>query len=207
MTFTKNTPRDFAPEGFTECAPKDFIFDRAAVSPNIRLQVAKFKGPLGVDLVYRGVPPKAIEDEVESAAAADEGVYDVKLTDSLASKDDETQPPAKGRRRDDESPTAQQQQTSLFAEGLEARFGGRRTRACGNALISSRGRYACVVPSPRARWRARVSYMKYTTGGETRRTQRKDEATGHLTRPLHLRASSSFQECEKNASQCPRQQG
>ena len=34
-------------------------------------------------------------DEVESAAAADEGVYDVKLTDSLASKDDETQPPAK----------------------------------------------------------------------------------------------------------------
>ena len=95
MTFTKNTPRDFAPEGFTECAPKDFIFDRAAVSPNIRLQVAKFKGPLGVDLVYRGVPPKAIEDEVESAAAADEGVYDVKLTDSLASKDDETQPPAK----------------------------------------------------------------------------------------------------------------
>lgn len=94
MTFTKNTPRDFAPEGFTECNPKDFSFDRAAVSPNIRLQVAKFKGPLGVDLVYRGVPPKAIEDEVESAAAADEGVYDVKLTDSLASKDDETQPPA-----------------------------------------------------------------------------------------------------------------
>ena len=113
MTFTKNTPRDFVPEGFTECGTKDFSFDRAAVSPSIRLQVAKFKGPLrvdlssirlqvakfkgplGVDLVYRGVPPKAIEDEVESAAAADEGVYDVKLTDSLASKDDETQPPAK----------------------------------------------------------------------------------------------------------------